>query len=175
MNRPQTKWSPSPPSSSHTGHVWWVLLCMIGLALTGCDSRKRAASGEPSDRASATPPAQGELIQPPPPSPAAQPSQPLAAVAAATTATPASQPATNTAQAVPAQATSADGFANIGFDKLSAFSFDVSDDILQADSTNAVAVAKKTADQIPKTVRDFDQKRIALKGFMLPLKVEAGK
>lgn len=63
----------------------------------------------------------------------------------------------------------------LGFDKLSAFSFEVSDEILQAGTSNAVTVAARTAEQIPKPVRDFDSKRIALKGFMLPLKVEAGK
>lgn len=66
-------------------------------------------------------------------------------------------------------------FASVGFDKLSAFSFEISDEILQAGTTNAASVAAKTAELIPKAVRDFDQKRIALKGFMLPLKVEGGK
>ena len=66
-------------------------------------------------------------------------------------------------------------FVSVGFDKLSAFNFDVSDEILQSGTTNAAAVAEKTAAQIPKAVRDYDQKRISLKGFMLPLKVEAGK
>lgn len=66
-------------------------------------------------------------------------------------------------------------FAAVGFDKLSAFNFEISDEILQAGTTNAAAVAAKTAELIPKAVRDFDQKRIALKGFMLPLKVEGGK
>lgn len=63
----------------------------------------------------------------------------------------------------------------IGFDKLSAFNFEVSDEILQAGTTNAANVAARTAQQIPQTVRDYDKKRIALKGFMLPLKVEGGK
>lgn len=66
-------------------------------------------------------------------------------------------------------------FAAVGFDKLSAFNFEISDEILQSGTTNAAAVAAKTAELIPKAVRDFDQKRIALKGFMLPLKVEGGK
>lgn len=105
---------------------------------------------------------------------------PTAAPTPVATAAPIATPATivSTSNAVPVDAApvkTADGFANVGFDKLSAFAFDVSDEILQADSTNAVAVAKKTAEQIPQAVRDFDQQRIALKGFMLPLKVEGGK
>lgn len=66
-------------------------------------------------------------------------------------------------------------FSMVGFDKLSAFNFEVSDDILQSGTTNAVQVAAKTAEQIPQSVRDYDNKRISLKGFMLPLKVEGGK
>lgn len=67
------------------------------------------------------------------------------------------------------------GFLGVGFDRLSAFTFEVTDDILQSGSTNAAQVASRTAEQIPKSVMSFDQKRIALKGFMLPLKVEGGK
>lgn len=78
-----------------------------------------------------------------------------------------------TKPATPAQ--TSDGFQAVGFDKLAAFSFEVNDDILQSNSTNAVQVAEKTAEQIPKTVKEFDQKRVFLKGFMLPLKVEGGK
>jgi hypothetical protein len=68
-----------------------------------------------------------------------------------------------------------DGFQQLGFDRLAGFTFEVTDDILQAGPTNATQVAARTAEQIPKTVRDYDQKRISLKGFMLPLKVEGGK
>ena len=75
----------------------------------------------------------------------------------------------------PALAKAEADFSMLGFDKLSAFNFEVSDDILQSGSTNAVQVAAKTAEQIPQSVRDYNNKRISLKGFMLPLKVEGGK
>lgn len=68
-----------------------------------------------------------------------------------------------------------DGSLAVGFDRLSSFSFEVTDEILQSNTTNATQVASRTAEQIPKTVMAYDQKRIALKGFMLPLKVEGGK
>lgn len=59
-------------------------------------------------------------------------------------------------------------FMNVGFDKLASFKYDVPED-------NGKPEAGKDPDeQIPKTVRDFSNKRVALKGFMLPLKVEGG-
>jgi hypothetical protein len=65
-------------------------------------------------------------------------------------------------------------FVSVGFDKLSAYNFEVTDEILNP-GTNTVAASAKTAEQIPDTVKKFDQKRVAVKGFMLPLKVEGGK
>jgi hypothetical protein len=64
-----------------------------------------------------------------------------------------------------------DEFATVGFDKLASFNYVIPDDLSE---TNKTAKAEKQPDQIPATVRAFDQKRIALKGFMLPLKVQGG-
>lgn len=64
-------------------------------------------------------------------------------------------------------------YLNVGFDRLASFTYEVADPPPAA--AGAVTVAPpKTADQIPATVRALDQKRVALKGFMLPLKVEGG-
>ena len=60
-------------------------------------------------------------------------------------------------------------YSVVGFDKLSGFKYEVPEDT----NTNAVAQAKSD-EQIPEQVRDFNGKRVALKGFMLPLKVEGG-
>ncbi|MBI5774365.1 MAG: DUF3299 domain-containing protein [Verrucomicrobia bacterium] len=84
-------------------------------------------------------------------------------------------PATN-APAPPApSATSAEArdgdFLVLGFDKLAAFNYDVPDESTNA--TNKVETAK-APDQIPATIRALDRQRVALKGFMLPLKVEGG-
>ncbi len=78
-------------------------------------------------------------------------------------------------QAAPALVeTKAEEYPLAGFDKLSAFNFEVSDELLNP-PTNAVAAASAKADAlIPATVKAFDKKRMSLKGFMLPLKVDGG-
>jgi len=60
-------------------------------------------------------------------------------------------------------------YFTVGFDVLSGFEYLIPDD-----STNKVAAAATPKDQIPATVRSLNKKQIALKGFMLPLKVEGG-
>lgn len=61
----------------------------------------------------------------------------------------------------------------LGFDRLASFNYDIPDE--GANATNKVDAAKPPpADQIPTTVRALDKQRVALKGFMLPLKVEGG-
>ncbi len=64
-------------------------------------------------------------------------------------------------------------YTPIGFDKLSSYPFELSDDLL-APVTNTVASTEKIESQIPRRVKDLDRKRIGLTGFMLPLKVEKG-
>ncbi|HZO86209.1 MAG TPA: DUF3299 domain-containing protein [Verrucomicrobiae bacterium] len=61
----------------------------------------------------------------------------------------------------------------VGFDKLAAYNFEVSDDLLTP-STNTAAMAQRVDSQIPATVKAFNEKPVALTGFMLPLKVEGG-
>ncbi len=92
--------------------------------------------------------------------PKGAPIQPLAPGAAA------SKPS------VAAKAAETDGeFAVVGFDKLSTFKYEVPDDVV----TNAPAADLKDPDQqIPATVKAYNGKRVSLKGFMLPLKVEGG-
>jgi hypothetical protein len=58
----------------------------------------------------------------------------------------------------------------VGFDKLASFTYEMPDDLGNTNQVNAA----KPASLIPETVRAFDRKSIALKGFMLPLKVEGG-
>lgn len=100
-------------------------------------------------------PARGEPIKPL--APRGEPIKPL------TPAPKAETPKTEESKPV------ADGeFVSVGFDKLSAFKYDVPEDTPDA---------KPNTDpdkQIPETVKSFDGKRVALKGFMLPLKVEQG-
>jgi len=76
-----------------------------------------------------------------------------------------------------AKPTSSDEFVALGFDRLAAFNFELSEELLAGktnETVSASASAKTANDQIPESVKAYDQKRIALKGFMLPLRVEAG-
>lgn len=151
---------------------------VMGLALlAGCDSRPAADSAsKPS-----APPVQGELIQPKSVTNAvvaavpAVLSTPTNSASATSSVSVPSTPATNSLASISEPPKVVNGFLGVGFDRLSSFTFEVTDEILQSGSTNAAQVASRTAEQIPKTVMSYDQKRIALKGFMLPLKVEGGK
>ncbi|MDB6109102.1 MAG: hypothetical protein JWR69_852 [Pedosphaera sp.] len=97
---------------------------------------------------------------------ATKPAQPapevtaVAAVAAEVPKTVASKP-TEAGGAYPA----------VGFDKLASYNFDLSDD---GPVTNQTAAVDKADEQIPALVRAFNQKKVSIKGFMLPLKVENG-
>jgi hypothetical protein len=87
---------------------------------------------------------------------------------------PASNTAAVTAQLPAPTLTNAAGFAEIGFDRLSGYNFEMTDDILGPATNDVAAVAAKTDAQIPETVKAFDKQRVAVRGFMLPLKVEGG-
>ncbi len=62
------------------------------------------------------------------------------------------------------------GYVQVGFDLLAGYDFEISDQLL----TNALEDISEANDQIPKQVKALDSKQVALKGFMLPLKVEGG-
>jgi hypothetical protein len=64
-------------------------------------------------------------------------------------------------------------FFIVGFDRLATFNYDVPDDAPAGTNAPAKPVAPPK-DQIPASVKAFDKQRVALKGFMLPLKVEGG-
>lgn len=66
-------------------------------------------------------------------------------------------------------------FATIGFEQLAGYLFDLPDDLLAPPSNQVAQATAKTEAQIPANVKAFDKRRVALKGFMLPLKVEGGK
>lgn len=61
----------------------------------------------------------------------------------------------------------------VGFDKLAAYNFEVSDELLLP-ATNSAAMTKRVDSQIPASVKALNDKPVALSGFMLPLKVEGG-
>lgn len=63
-----------------------------------------------------------------------------------------------------------DGYKTVTFDKLASFAYEVPLDPV----TNKVELAKLNA-QIPEGIKNFNEKSVAIQGFMLPLKVEQGK
>lgn len=67
-----------------------------------------------------------------------------------------------------------DDYALVGFDKLAGYNFDLPDELLAPQSNKLAEASLRTSQQIPALVKAFDQKRVALKGFMLPLKVKDG-
>ena len=71
----------------------------------------------------------------------------------------------------PAKASKTGEYVEVGFDRLANFSFEMPEGL---QPTNSVNKATKSSDQIPADVKFFDQKKVALKGFMLPLKVDDG-
>ncbi|MBI3879737.1 MAG: DUF3299 domain-containing protein [Verrucomicrobia bacterium] len=64
----------------------------------------------------------------------------------------------------------AEDYLTIGFDKLAGFTYDMPDE----SSVKTNAPAKPAKEQIPADVKKLNNQRVALKGFMLPLKVEGG-
>ena len=63
-----------------------------------------------------------------------------------------------------------DGYKTVTFDKLASFGYEVPLDPV----TNKVELAKLNS-QIPEGIKKFNEKPVAIQGFMLPLKVEQGK
>jgi hypothetical protein len=58
----------------------------------------------------------------------------------------------------------------VGFDKLASYHFETDD----TPYTNQDATADKANQQIPDTIKNLSDKKISIKGFMLPLKVSDG-
>jgi len=65
-------------------------------------------------------------------------------------------------------------YMSVGFDKLSGYTFEMSDDLLAPATNDTAAASAKTEAQIPVAIKALDKKRVAVQGFMLPLKVEGG-
>ena len=61
------------------------------------------------------------------------------------------------------------GFKTVGFDKLASFKYEMPDDLNPSATPQTNSV-----DQIPPNIRQLNKTGIALKGFMLPLKVDSG-
>lgn len=106
-------------------------------------------------------PPRGEPIKPL--APKGQPIKPLDPAAAKPAAPAATVP-------TPAPAETKSNELSVGFDKLSAFKYEVPDE----NPDSPFSKGKDPDTQIPDSVKEISGKRVSLKGFMLPLKVEQG-
>lgn len=64
---------------------------------------------------------------------------------------------------------SKDGYVALGFERLASFDYTV------PEYTGTTPPPAPDTNQIPSTIKAFDGKKVAVKGFMLPLKVEGGR
>lgn len=62
----------------------------------------------------------------------------------------------------------------VGFNLLSSFEYDLPENTLTAPNVASHPEDSEPNDRIPKPVREYDEQQVALKGFMLPLKVQNG-
>ncbi len=147
-----------------------TLAAVVTLLLTACD---RAPSGQ----APAPKEVQGAPIKTS--SPKTNPAMTNATLVASTTPSnsiPESSSNTATALLPPAAPSPSNPgqSVSLSFDQLAGYTFEVSDELLGPVTNDVAAVSEKTNAKIPENVKSFDRKKVALKGFMLPLKVEGG-
>ncbi len=64
-------------------------------------------------------------------------------------------------------------YLSVGFDQLASYTFEVSDELLESKG-DPKELTEKTNQQIPDTIRKLSDQSVAVKGYMLPLKVEQG-
>jgi hypothetical protein len=134
----------------------FVLMLVVAALVAGCGPKPAAEVAAPEIR--------GEPIAP------------LAAKVSA----PSTDSSNTTAVAVtpsnpkPETRNSEPAFAPAGFDILSGYNIEISDELLGPVTNNLAEVSAKTEALIPPKVKALDKKRVALTGFMLPLKVEGG-
>ena len=126
-----------------------VFSALVAVILTACDPSPSAQNQVPAD-------IHGELISPA--------KSPVAVAIAA----PAPVAAVKTPESAPPPANP--DYTAIGFDKLASYNFQVDD----APFTNQNLAADKANDQIPAAIKALNEKKISIKGFMLPLKVSDG-
>jgi hypothetical protein len=98
--------------------------------------------------------------------------RPATAVAAAVTNSPAANAANPTKNSEGRPKTAGPNPA--GFETLSAFKFTTTDEMVLG-MGDALTTSQEIAAQIPRSVKVLNEKEVAITGFMLPVKVNAGK
>jgi hypothetical protein len=153
-----------------TRQGFWVIAVVI---LTACNQQvpiqqdAKVQRGEAVQRATPEPkPFIEEVVQPQPVIEAPVPDKPQSTTVA-----------DNNIEGKPAIAKPLDpvqkigDYSLLGFDRLASFAYEVPDDPIT--EPKAKEILEKN--EIPDSVKKFDKQKIALKGYMLPLKVEDGK
>ena len=138
----------------------FVLIIGATVALTGCGEKPAAKAPESEIRGAPIAPVATKVAEP------------AAALPATSAVVAATAPASTPAPVAPVAGEP--GYAAAGFDILSGYNIEISDELLGPVTNNLAEVTAKTEALIPETVRALNQKKVALKGFMLPLKVEGG-
>jgi len=146
-------------------NLWAVFVGGLSLAVGACLLARPTSSPKPT---AVAPVVRGESINSPPPSDPAATRNDLAA----------GQPPKNTlptnSMASPAvvSAQAQGDYLTIGFDKLSGFVLTLTNQIVDPVAYTSVL---KIAGTIPDSVQSLGEKKVALKGFMLPVKLEGGR
>lgn len=144
---------------------------VLAVVVTACSPEQ--------ERSSATAPASQVAVQGEPIKPLVPPQEPAASQATASAVAVASEVAKQDPVQVavaPAAQVIRSGdqdYLAVGFDWLASYTFEVSDDLLEAKG-DAKELAEKTNRQIPEAIRKLNEQTVAVKGYMLPLKVEQG-
>lgn len=156
---------------------WRNVVSMIGC---GVGAVVMVACGPgPSDSPTTAPTrARGEIIAPKDPSPPAvanrEPVRPEVRTNEPVTIAVASVPAVSlptTNPAAPVRPASAESSNALGFDKLASYNFETDQ---EHPVTNSPAGSDIANEQIPSAIKALTDRRYAIKGFMLPLKVDGG-
>jgi hypothetical protein len=143
---------------------------LLLVLLSGCGGQPEVDSSSKADVV------RGQPISSPIPKTNASSAALMPTPEAATT-VPTRPAATNATLASAAAATALvapSGYAVVGFDKLAAYRIEIPDDLLGPVTNDLAAATAKTEALIPDSVKALSKKRVSLRGFMLPLKVEGG-
>jgi hypothetical protein len=157
---PETN-NPASQTGTSRGRCVWAVSAVAALTCVGTVAV--IAFGSASAQPAAVPVVQGELINAP---------QKSNAVSAAVS--PASQPpaeAVGAGNSTPAAAKSGD-YLQVGFDKLAGFPMRLH--WVLVDPVRIKGVQSMMGD-VPADIKSLDQGKIAVRGFMLPLKLEDGQ
>jgi hypothetical protein len=150
---------------------------LLAVLLTACSPSQESShdGSQPTQTA-----LQGEPIKPLAPVVEPPRGEPITSLASAEhgdaeTARPVEPAATVTAAAATTETIRSGDrdYLSIGFNQLAAFNFEMTDDLLEAKG-DPDELTEKTNGQIPESIRKLNEQSVAVKGYMLPLKVEQG-